>query len=143
MSSLSSFPFWAEHRYLCVHQGLYSYRGSFGHCSVASILESSLHFWGCVVNSDLQTEVMDICLVQFLRVHFENWCFETFGTCMPHCLWNAISLPSSVCRKLMDKQTFCSSQAASNVSRYAAAVYKKGKLILLNPHVSETYSFQC
>lgn len=31
----------------------------------------------------------------------------------------------------MDKQTFCSSQAASNVSRYAAAVYRKGDFVLL------------
>lgn len=140
---MPSFPFWSEHRYLCVHQWLYSYRGCFGHCSIGSILRSNLHFLGCIMNSDLRTEVMDIYLLQLLRVHFENWCFQTFGTCMSHCLWNAISLPSSVCRKLMDKQTFCSSQAASNVSRYAAAVYKKGKFLLLNRHSSETYSFQC
>uniref|UniRef100_A0A8B9DR21 RNA polymerase III subunit E n=1 Tax=Anser cygnoides TaxID=8845 RepID=A0A8B9DR21_ANSCY len=36
--------------------------------------------------------------------------------------------------KLMDKQTFCSSQAASNVSRYAAAVYRKGELHLTPLH---------
>ncbi|NWH73044.1 RPC5 polymerase, partial [Piaya cayana] len=36
--------------------------------------------------------------------------------------------------KLMDKQTFCSSQAVSNVSRYAAAVYKKGELHLTPLH---------
>lgn len=39
----------------------------------------------------------------------------------------------------MDKQTFCSSQAASNVSRYAAAVYRKGDFILLTSHISETF----
>lgn len=143
VSSLPSFPFCSEHRYLYVHQWLYSHRGCFGHCSVGSISGSNLHFLWCIMNSDLQTEVMDIYLLQLLGVHFENWWSQTFGTCMPHFLWNAISLPSSVCRKLMDKQTFCSSQAASNVSRYAAAVYKKGKFLLLNPHIRETYSFQC
>lgn len=29
-------------------------------------------------------------------------------------------------RKLMDKQTFCSSQTTSNTSRYAAALYRQG-----------------
>ncbi|KFQ85469.1 DNA-directed RNA polymerase III subunit RPC5, partial [Phoenicopterus ruber ruber] len=46
---------------------------------------------------------------------------------------------STYSSKLMDKQTFCSSQAASNVSRYAAAVYKKGKFLLLTPHISELH----
>uniref|UniRef100_A0A6B2FAJ3 DNA-directed RNA polymerase III subunit RPC5 C-terminal domain-containing protein n=1 Tax=Bothriechis nigroviridis TaxID=88079 RepID=A0A6B2FAJ3_BOTNI len=32
--------------------------------------------------------------------------------------------------KLMDKQTFCSSQTTSNISRYAAAIYKRGELHL-------------
>ncbi|NXI94640.1 RPC5 polymerase, partial [Psophia crepitans] len=41
---------------------------------------------------------------------------------------------STYSSKLMDKQTFCSSQAASNVSRYAAAVYKKGELHLTPLH---------
>ncbi|NWW34237.1 RPC5 polymerase, partial [Panurus biarmicus] len=45
---------------------------------------------------------------------------------------------STYSSKLMDKQTFCSSQAASNVSRYAAAVYKKGKFLLLNLHITLT-----
>lgn len=40
-------------------------------------------------------------------------------------------LPLDVCspcasRKLMDKQTFCSSQTTSNTSRYAAALYRQG-----------------
>lgn len=73
MFSLPSFPFWGEHRYLCVHQCLYSYdRGCFGHCSIANILESNLHCLGCIVNSDLQTEVMDIfwcsCWESVLRI---------------------------------------------------------------------------
>ena len=36
--------------------------------------------------------------------------------------------PRSPCasRKLMDKQTFCSSQTTSNTSRYAAALYRQG-----------------
>ncbi|NXT44352.1 RPC5 polymerase, partial [Pelecanoides urinatrix] len=46
---------------------------------------------------------------------------------------------STYSSKLMDKQTFCSSQAASNVSRYAAAVYKKGKSLSLTPHISELH----
>uniref|UniRef100_A0A8C2U0C0 RNA polymerase III subunit E n=1 Tax=Coturnix japonica TaxID=93934 RepID=A0A8C2U0C0_COTJA len=41
---------------------------------------------------------------------------------------------STYSSKLMDKQTFCSSQAASNVSRYAAAVYRKGELHLTPLH---------
>ncbi|NXL44646.1 RPC5 polymerase, partial [Podilymbus podiceps] len=41
---------------------------------------------------------------------------------------------STYSSKLMDKQTFSSSQAASNVSRYAAAVYKKGELHLTPLH---------
>ncbi|NXS93966.1 RPC5 polymerase, partial [Jacana jacana] len=41
---------------------------------------------------------------------------------------------STYTSKLMDKQTFCSTQAASNVSRYAAAVYKKGELHLTPLH---------
>ncbi|XP_014724827.1 PREDICTED: DNA-directed RNA polymerase III subunit RPC5 isoform X2 [Sturnus vulgaris] len=41
---------------------------------------------------------------------------------------------STYSSKLMDKQTFCSSQAASNVSRYAAAIYKKGELHLTPLH---------
>ncbi|XP_069726615.1 DNA-directed RNA polymerase III subunit RPC5 [Phaenicophaeus curvirostris] len=41
---------------------------------------------------------------------------------------------STYSSKLMDKQTFCSSQAVSNVSRYAAAVYKKGELHLTPLH---------
>ncbi|NWW48639.1 RPC5 polymerase, partial [Pedionomus torquatus] len=41
---------------------------------------------------------------------------------------------STYSSKLMDKQTFCSTQAASNVSRYAAAVYKKGELHLTPLH---------
>ncbi|NXK92419.1 RPC5 polymerase, partial [Formicarius rufipectus] len=41
---------------------------------------------------------------------------------------------STYSSKLMDKQTFCSSQAASTVSRYAAAVYKKGELHLTPLH---------
>ncbi|KAL8175488.1 UNVERIFIED_CONTAM: DNA-directed RNA polymerase III subunit RPC5, partial [Gekko kuhli] len=36
--------------------------------------------------------------------------------------------------KLMDKQTFCSSQTASNVSRYAAAIYRKGEIHLTPLH---------
>lgn len=35
--------------------------------------------------------------------------------------------PALLCsRKLMDKQTFCSSQTTSNTSRYAAALYRQG-----------------
>ncbi|NXK24804.1 RPC5 polymerase, partial [Arenaria interpres] len=41
---------------------------------------------------------------------------------------------STYSSKLMDKQTFCSTQAASNVSRYAAAIYKKGELHLTPLH---------
>nr|XP_006112855.1 DNA-directed RNA polymerase III subunit RPC5 isoform X1 [Pelodiscus sinensis]XP_006112856.1 DNA-directed RNA polymerase III subunit RPC5 isoform X1 [Pelodiscus sinensis]XP_006112857.1 DNA-directed RNA polymerase III subunit RPC5 isoform X1 [Pelodiscus sinensis] len=41
---------------------------------------------------------------------------------------------STYSSKLMDRQTFCSSQAASNVSRYAAAVYRKGELHLTPLH---------
>lgn len=114
-----------------------TYRGCFPHCSIASVLESNLHFFGVHHEFRFAKRSDGYFLMQLLRVHFENWYFQTSG------LWNAISLPSSVCRKLMDKQTFCSSQAASNVSRYAAAIYKKGKFLLLNPHSSETYSFQC
>ncbi|XP_058013635.1 DNA-directed RNA polymerase III subunit RPC5 isoform X2 [Ahaetulla prasina] len=36
--------------------------------------------------------------------------------------------------KLMDKQTFCSSQTTSNISRYAAAIYKRGELHLTPLH---------
>ncbi|XP_003229273.1 DNA-directed RNA polymerase III subunit RPC5 [Anolis carolinensis] len=36
--------------------------------------------------------------------------------------------------KLMDKQTFCSSQTTSNISRYAAAIYRKGELHLTPLH---------
>ncbi|XP_015281688.1 PREDICTED: DNA-directed RNA polymerase III subunit RPC5 [Gekko japonicus] len=36
--------------------------------------------------------------------------------------------------KLMDKQTFCSSQTTSNVSRYAAAIYRKGEIHLTPLH---------
>uniref|UniRef100_A0A6J0U5N1 DNA-directed RNA polymerase III subunit RPC5 n=1 Tax=Pogona vitticeps TaxID=103695 RepID=A0A6J0U5N1_9SAUR len=35
---------------------------------------------------------------------------------------------STYSSKLMDKQSFCSSQTTSNVSRYAAAIYRKGEL---------------
>lgn len=41
---------------------------------------------------------------------------------------------STYSSKLMDKQTFCSSRTASNVSRYAAAVYRKGELHLTPLH---------
>ncbi|XP_063170807.1 DNA-directed RNA polymerase III subunit RPC5 [Candoia aspera] len=41
---------------------------------------------------------------------------------------------STYSSKLMDKQTFCSSQTISNISRYAAAVYKKGELHLTPLH---------
>ncbi|XP_053131835.1 DNA-directed RNA polymerase III subunit RPC5 isoform X2 [Hemicordylus capensis] len=36
--------------------------------------------------------------------------------------------------KMMDKQTFCSSQTTSEVSRYAAAVYRKGEMHLTPLH---------
>nr|XP_060642643.1 DNA-directed RNA polymerase III subunit RPC5 [Anolis sagrei ordinatus] len=36
--------------------------------------------------------------------------------------------------KLMDKQSFCSSQTTSNISRYAAAIYRKGELHLTPLH---------
>ncbi|XP_042293642.1 DNA-directed RNA polymerase III subunit RPC5 isoform X1 [Sceloporus undulatus] len=36
--------------------------------------------------------------------------------------------------KMMDKQSFCSSQTTSNVSRYAAAIYRKGELHLTPLH---------
>uniref|UniRef100_A0A8D0MJW6 RNA polymerase III subunit E n=1 Tax=Sus scrofa TaxID=9823 RepID=A0A8D0MJW6_PIG len=45
-------------------------------------------------------------------------------------LWAA----SSFLRKLMDKQTFCSSQTTSNTSRYAAALYRQGELHLTPLH---------
>nr|XP_056722181.1 DNA-directed RNA polymerase III subunit RPC5 [Euleptes europaea] len=41
---------------------------------------------------------------------------------------------STYSSKLMDKQTFCSSQTTSNVSRYAAAVYRKGEIHLTPLH---------
>lgn len=44
-------------------------------------------------------------------------------------VWNFLSLDvCSPCapRKLMDKQTFCSSQSTSNTARYAAALYRQG-----------------
>lgn len=44
-------------------------------------------------------------------------------------VWNCLSLDvCSPCapRKLMDKQTFCSSQSTSNTARYAAALYRQG-----------------
>ncbi|XP_048350154.1 DNA-directed RNA polymerase III subunit RPC5 [Sphaerodactylus townsendi] len=41
---------------------------------------------------------------------------------------------STYSSKLMDKQTFCSSQTTSNVSRYAAAVYRKGEMHLTPLH---------
>uniref|UniRef100_A0A8D0E4D8 RNA polymerase III subunit E n=1 Tax=Salvator merianae TaxID=96440 RepID=A0A8D0E4D8_SALMN len=36
--------------------------------------------------------------------------------------------------RMMDKQTFCSSQTMSNISRYAAAIYRKGELHLTPLH---------
>lgn len=49
-----------------------TYRGCFPHCSIASVLESNLHFLGCITNSDLQREVMDIfwcsCWESILRI---------------------------------------------------------------------------
>ncbi|XP_043818409.1 DNA-directed RNA polymerase III subunit RPC5 isoform X1 [Dromiciops gliroides] len=41
---------------------------------------------------------------------------------------------STYSTKLMDKQTFCSSQTTSNTSRYAAALYRKGELHLTPLH---------
>uniref|UniRef100_G3THJ6 RNA polymerase III subunit E n=1 Tax=Loxodonta africana TaxID=9785 RepID=G3THJ6_LOXAF len=41
---------------------------------------------------------------------------------------------STYSSKLMDKQTFCSSQTTSNTSRYAAALYRKGELHLTPLH---------
>ncbi|XP_025032052.1 DNA-directed RNA polymerase III subunit RPC5 [Python bivittatus] len=41
---------------------------------------------------------------------------------------------STYSSKLMDKQTFCSSQTTSNISRYAAAIYKRGELHLTPLH---------
>nr|XP_005904526.1 PREDICTED: DNA-directed RNA polymerase III subunit RPC5 isoform X3 [Bos mutus] len=41
---------------------------------------------------------------------------------------------STYSSKLMDKQTFCSSQTTSNTSRYAAALYRQGELHLTPLH---------
>uniref|UniRef100_A0A8D0G9Y4 RNA polymerase III subunit E n=1 Tax=Sphenodon punctatus TaxID=8508 RepID=A0A8D0G9Y4_SPHPU len=41
---------------------------------------------------------------------------------------------STYSSKLMDKQTFCSSQTTSNISRYAAAIYRKGEIHLTPLH---------
>ncbi|XP_006872006.1 PREDICTED: DNA-directed RNA polymerase III subunit RPC5 isoform X2 [Chrysochloris asiatica] len=41
---------------------------------------------------------------------------------------------STYSSKLMDKQTFCSSQTTSNTARYAAALYRKGELHLTPLH---------
>ncbi|XP_054848784.1 DNA-directed RNA polymerase III subunit RPC5 [Eublepharis macularius] len=41
---------------------------------------------------------------------------------------------STYSSKLMDKQTFCSSQTTSNVSRYAAAIFRKGEIHLTPLH---------
>lgn len=41
---------------------------------------------------------------------------------------------STYSTKLMDKQTFCSSQTTSNTSRYAAALYRQGELHLTPLH---------
>lgn len=41
---------------------------------------------------------------------------------------------STYSSKLMDKQTFCSSQTTSNTARYAAALYRQGELHLTPLH---------
>ncbi|XP_061456254.1 DNA-directed RNA polymerase III subunit RPC5 isoform X3 [Rhineura floridana] len=41
---------------------------------------------------------------------------------------------STYSSKMMDKQAFCSSQTTSNISRYAAAIYRKGELHLTPLH---------
>ncbi|ERE79899.1 DNA-directed RNA polymerase III subunit RPC5 isoform 2, partial [Cricetulus griseus] len=40
---------------------------------------------------------------------------------------------STYSSKLMDKQTFCSSQTTSNTARYAAALYRQGTWVWLYP----------
>uniref|UniRef100_A0A8C6Y1B9 RNA polymerase III subunit E n=1 Tax=Naja naja TaxID=35670 RepID=A0A8C6Y1B9_NAJNA len=62
----------------------------------------------------------------YCRSKGEQIALNVDGTCMDE--------TNTYSSKLMDKQTFCSSQTTSNISRYAAAIYKRGELHLTPLH---------
>nr|XP_033770079.1 DNA-directed RNA polymerase III subunit RPC5 isoform X1 [Geotrypetes seraphini]XP_033770080.1 DNA-directed RNA polymerase III subunit RPC5 isoform X1 [Geotrypetes seraphini] len=69
---------------------------------------------------------IDTMSPNYCRSKGEQIALNVDGTCTDE--------SSTYSTKLMDKQTFTSIQAASNTSRYAAAVYRKGELHLTPLH---------